>query len=161
MEFEFFKPINGYDNYEVSNYGKVRNKKTGRILKGAMTNSGYMLVTLSQKGKIKSFSIHRLVMETFNPRPDMKTLDVNHIDWNKTNNRLENLEWTTHKDNLLYGSGPTELKRLESMLCNTIKHTLRQYYNELLNIHCTQEDFSNKVIEHAIINATQFYREKC
>ena len=156
---EIFKPIAGYDNYEVSNLGHVRNNKTGRILAIATSNTGYSFVSLSKNGKNKSHSIHRLVLETFDPKDNMKELDVNHIDWDKTNNTLENLEWTTRQENLLHGSGPTELKRLESMLCNAIKVTLHKFYDQLLTVKCTQQTFTTEVVEQAIINATNFYNE--
>lgn len=156
---EQWLPIVGYDKYEVSNKGQVRNKKTGRILKQAYQNSGYTIVALRRDGKTKTYSIHRLVMETFEPRPDADHLDVNHKDWDKTNNNLDNLEWVTRKVNLLYGSGPNELKILESMLHNAIKAALHQWYNKLLSAKCTKECFTERVVEQAISDATKFYNE--
>lgn len=157
MKNEIYKPIEGYDNYEVSNLGNVRNTKTGRVLSAAISNSGYSFVSLSKNSKSRTHSIHRLVLETFEPRDNMKELEVNHKDWDKTNNKLENLEWVTHQQNLLYGSGPTELRRLESILCNAIKVALHKFYDQLLTVKCTQEAFSSKVVEQAIIDATKFY----
>ena len=156
---EIYKPIIGYDNYEVSNLGHIRNIKTGRILRGATSNTGYYFVSLSQNGKTKSHSVHRLVLETFDPRPNMHALDANHIDWDKTNNKLENLEWVTRQENLLHGSGPTELRRLESMLCNAIKKALHKFYDQLLTVKCTQDAFSTRVVEKAIIDATNYFKD--
>lgn len=160
MNKEQWLPINGFDNYEVSNLGQVRNKKTNRILKQAHQNSGYSIVSLRRGGTTKTYAIHRLVMEAFNPRQDANKLDVNHKDWNKLNNKLDNLEWTTRSENLLHGSGPTELKILESMLTNAIKFALHEWYDRLLTAKCTKETFTEKVVTEAIQNAAEFYNEQ-
>ena len=79
---EGWKDISNYDNYEVSTFGKVRNKNTGRILKPA-NNGGYLYVGLSNT-KTKTFPLHRLVAETFIENPENKA-HVNHKDKNKLN----------------------------------------------------------------------------
>ena len=86
------------NNYEVSNYGNVRNKKTKRILKTAISNKGYYLVALSNKCKSHSYTIHKLVMEHFN-RCAFDGEVINHIDHNKLNNNISNLEYITQKEN--------------------------------------------------------------
>ena len=98
-DLEAWKPILNYDNYEVSTFGKVRNKKTGRILKAA-NNGGYYSVNLSKiKGNYKQ--VHRLVAETFFENPENKA-HVNHKDKNGLNNCLSNLEWNTPKENNIH-----------------------------------------------------------
>lgn len=159
MNTETWKTIVGYSNYEVSDKGQVRNKKTGRILKQAHQNTGYTIVSLRRDKKTKTYPIHRLVMEAFVPRPDADRLDVNHKDWDKTNNELSNLEWTTRSENLLHGSGPTELKVLESMLCNQLKAALHKWYYQLLSAKCTKQAFTDRVVAQAIEDATQFYND--
>ena len=100
-EEEVWRPIADYENYEVSSFGNVRNKNTGRVLKPA-NQGGYYNVGLSNV-KTKSYPIHRLVALAFISNPENK-LHVNHIDKNSLNNRLENLEWTTPKENNIHKS---------------------------------------------------------
>lgn len=102
-EIRMWKEIKGFENYEVSNCGEVRNKTTGRVLKPSVTHNGYLRVTLCSDGKQTNKSVHRLVSGAFIPNPDNKS-DVNHIDEDKTNNSVSNLEWLTHKENANHGT---------------------------------------------------------
>lgn len=86
--------------YEVSDHGEIRNGRTGRIIAQCKQKDGYKQVSIMCNDKSKSVLVHRLLMETFHPRPDMDTLEVNHKDLDKTNNLETNLEWTTHKENM-------------------------------------------------------------
>jgi hypothetical protein len=156
-----WKDVVGYErSYEVSNDGHVRNKKSMRILKESVKNSGYSFVCLSKGGETKTYSVHRIVMLAFNPIDNEELYEVHHKNWDKRDNRLENLEWTTHSDNVLKGSGPTELKVLEAMLCNAIKKSLHDWYYKLLTIHETKETFTEKVVEEAMKNATLLLEKK-
>ena len=83
---EIYKIINGFENYSVSNFGNVRNDKTKRIFKAGINSRGYKRVKLFGK----MINIHRLVAKTFILNPDNKKC-VDHIDCDKTNNRIENL----------------------------------------------------------------------
>ena len=95
---EKWKPIKGYERYEISSIGNVRNSKTGRILKKDKSRNYYEVV-LSQQGKTKKYAIHRLVAEHFINNPKNKP-QVNHKDGNKLNNNIENLEWVTVSENI-------------------------------------------------------------
>lgn len=109
MIMEIWRNVIEYENlYQVSNEGRVKSlnyKKTKKekILKQYIDNCGYLFVTLSNKGKTKSFKIHRLVAETFIPNPQNLPC-VNHKDEDKTNNKVENLEWCTYEYNNNYGT---------------------------------------------------------
>jgi len=100
-DIEIWKDINNYNNYEVSTFGNVRNKKTGRIMK-SVNNGGYIYVGISNK-ITKTFPVHRLVAENFIENPENKA-HVNHKDKNGTNNHLSNLEWCSPKENNIHKS---------------------------------------------------------
>ena len=86
-------------NYQISKKGEVYNLKTKNWLKGQISKNGYhTFLIVTSEGK-KRLYCHRMVMETYSPRIDMKNLEVNHIDGNKTNNNFLNLEWLTSSEN--------------------------------------------------------------
>lgn len=98
---ERWKEIDGYNGvYFVSDQGRVMSKFRGeRILKPSINNAGYLKINL---GRHNSLDIHRLVAKEFLPNHGNKR-DVNHKNGNKLDNRVENLEWITNKDNQLHG----------------------------------------------------------
>ena len=79
----------------VSNRGRVKNID-GEILKPKTTSTGYLAVRVAAK---KAIFIHRLVMETWCPIPNPEEMTVDHLDHNKRNNDIRNLEWVTEKEN--------------------------------------------------------------
>ena len=95
--------IKNNSNYEVSNMGRVRNSITKYILKDHDAK-GYRHIGFKIKSKIKWYQVHRLVLENFKPCDNMENLEVNHLDENKSNNKLDNLEWCTRKENVNYGT---------------------------------------------------------
>lgn len=95
---EKFKPILGYEQYEVSTWGRVFNTKTGNFLTPYHHHKGYLRVDLKNGMIRKHFKVHRLVAEAFIPNPENKP-QVNHIDGNPGNNSVTNLEWVTNQEN--------------------------------------------------------------
>lgn len=95
-----FKTIPHYPNYEINTYGIIRNKTTGKNIKWVDNGNGYQFVRLynSDTPKGRGCLIHRLVMSTFVPT-EGQNMDVNHKDGNKSNNKLDNLEWCTKSEN--------------------------------------------------------------
>ena len=115
---EIWKDIKGYEGlYQVSDKGRVKSlehvtiRKNGsklpvkeRILKPVQNQNGYLRVNLyDSSGKMKKFLVHRLVCEAFHENPENNPC-VNHIDENKTNNVVSNLEWCTYKENNNHGT---------------------------------------------------------
>ena len=107
-EVETFVEIEGFENYEVSNLGKVRNMKTGRILKPSLNHNGYLRLWLYENNKRKHLFFYLFIATTFIDNPEGKPC-VNHIDENKLNNDLNNLEWCTVRENNVHG---TRTKRI-------------------------------------------------
>ena len=100
---EEFRDLDDY--YSVSNEGRVKSKRTEKILKphSDSKNKGYKYITLNYNGRKKSYQVHRLVAKLFIPNPNNYPC-VNHKDENPSNNRVDNLEWCTYSYNLSYGS---------------------------------------------------------
>lgn len=82
----------------ISNYGNVKNIQTNKNIVGDINNAGYLRVSLYYKGKAKHFFRHRLVAEHFLPNPQCYS-EINHIDGNKSNNCVSNLEWVSRQLN--------------------------------------------------------------
>ena len=109
IDDEEWRTIFDFPNYEVSNKGNIRSKeyndslghlRSSKKLKKQVNNCGYEYVILSSKEeKHKTLTVHRIVAKTFIPNPEEKE-DVNHIDGNKLNNNVNNLEWTTTQENI-------------------------------------------------------------
>lgn len=113
---EEWRDIKGYEGlYQVSNLGRVKRisklksidkgyvSKRDRMLKPGVRKDGYLFVGLSINNELKTYNIHRLVAMAFIEN-ELKLEEVNHIDENKTNNEVNNLEWCTHEYNVNYGN---------------------------------------------------------
>jgi len=93
------KTVKGFPDYSVSTSGVVYSSKRGSDIEvNGSIWMGYRKVTLSNGTKIKTIAVHRLVAETFLTKPRGFNV-VNHIDGDKANNKLSNLEWTNHRGN--------------------------------------------------------------
>jgi len=100
---EIYKDIKGYEGYQVSNLGNVKSFKgiKERILKNNSCGDGYLAVALHESGKQKTFKIHKLVAVAFlNHTPNGHKIVIDHINSIKTDNRLENLQLITNRENL-------------------------------------------------------------
>ena len=125
-EDEIWKDVVGFEGrYSVSNYGRVANTKpyTKRTMRNKKLKSNkrldilipdisrtYLHVKLYSNYRMKHFYLHRLVATAFIPNPENKS-HINHIDCNKFNNYISNLEWCTHKENMEHSSK-------NGMVCN-------------------------------------------
>ena len=122
MEQEVWKDVVGFEGlYQVSNLGRVKSLqstcnrwKAGRIRKPVDNRHGYLSINLSRDGRIVKARqyVHRLVAEAFVPNDDpINKTEVNHLNEDRSDNRAENLEWTTHADNCNYGNRGDNLSK--------------------------------------------------
>ena len=99
MSNEIWKPCVGWEKYEVSNLGRVRSVRTGRPFYAKPDRKGYIRVTFRDHGRRESPAVHHLVLDAFvGPRPHGYV--TNHKNCDKSDNRIENLEWVRQVDNV-------------------------------------------------------------
>jgi len=99
-----FADIQGYEGlYKINKNGEVLSIRSKKLLKAGKNRQGYMNVVLTKNGRSKTYKVHRLVAIAFIPNPNNYPI-INHKDENKTNNKVENLEWCTSKYNSNYGA---------------------------------------------------------
>lgn len=120
---EIWKDVQGYEGlYQVSNQGRVKSLERvapnkhcveERILKFKKNRAGYFQVWLYKNNKAKVFLVHRLVAKTFIPNP-VNLPQVNHIDENKINNCVSNLEWCTSKYNVNFGHRTSKMSKAKT-----------------------------------------------
>ena len=135
---DLWTPIKGFEGiYQVSNLGEVRSRPRkiteknsgkinflpGRVLK-QKNHNGYRSVNLSKGGIFKSYTIHRLVATGFIDNPNNYPI-INHIDFNKSNNRVDNLEWCDYKHNALHSMPNHGNKKFSDFDIRKIKHLLK------------------------------------
>ena len=108
MGNEMIKEVTGFPKYLIDTNGNIYNKRTNKKLKDRDNGRGYRAVCLyNSEGKMVHKYVHRLVAETFIDNPNNLS-EVNHIDENKANNSVDNLEWCDRKYNNNYGSKPRQ-----------------------------------------------------
>ena len=131
---EIWKDIKGFENkYQISNLGNLRNSNTNNTLKFRKSSRGYLTITIRKKSKVYCYLVHRLVAETFLPNPNNYP-QVNHIDGNKSNNIVDNLEWCTASNNQkhayrigLHVNDTQKMKRMNEKSKLKIKKKVIQY----------------------------------
>jgi len=161
---EEWKDIKGFEGlYQVSNLGQIKslyftsNKtkkkyRRDKILKQQKDKQGYMTIRLSYFGKDKTYKTHRLVAKTFIPNIENK-LEINHIDGNKANNIVSNLEWTTRSENQKHAYKYGLQTQTEKMKRHSVE--MGKTYGKI-NGSKTGKDNIKKAIEAKKIKVNQY-----
>ena len=181
---EIWKDIQGYEGiYQISNYGRIKSLYRKEIRYKNFNNNnpnpffitrkecilkqqikrGYYVVNLN-KNSIKTYpTVHRLVMLNFNPNDNSDIMQINHIDGNKLNNHIDNLEWCTAKENTIhaYNNGLAKFKDQDGIKNTSSKLTIEQVneirkngkYDSYENIS-KQYNVSRSTIENVLKNKT-------
>lgn len=121
---EVWRSVKDYEGlYEMTTMGRVRNSMTGQVLRPEKTTNGYLRITLTKNGIHKRYLVHRLVAQVF---PDLvswtedakgkpfEELTVNHLNEDKSDNRVENLQWCPLKYNIDYGTRNERMAKSKS-----------------------------------------------
>lgn len=141
-----WKDVLGYETlYRVNSEGQVYSKRTNKIIKQNISKKGYCVVSTKiggRTGKCKMLRVHRIVAETFIPNPENKPF-VNHIDGNKTNNSVSNLEWVTAKENTNHA----------------IKHHLMNPF-QISKLAISKRRLTDEQVRFIRLNATLSYPER-
>ena len=170
---EIWKDIPEYEGlYQVSNFGRVKSLsvirfirgkyiliKRDKILKQIYNPNGYLYVGLHNNNKSKQYLIHRLVAEAFIDNPLSKPF-VNHIDFNRLNNKIDNLEWCTQKENV-YHSINNMRCRHNAKNSNTGEQYI--YYrksNNTYRVIIDKKEYYCKTLEEAIKKRDEVLNEK-
>lgn len=138
---EIWKDVKGYEElYKISNTGKLRSKdrailksdgviqhRRGILIALQLNSDGYLQGKLCKNGGMKTVSIHRLVAEHFLPNPN-KLPEVNHKDYDRTNNDIKNLEWSTHTENVRHSAKAGRYKHYGSDNPNYKNTSLKDFY---------------------------------
>lgn len=142
---EEFRELKGFVNYKISNLGRIYSIKRRTCLKvKRLGNSGYYQVRLSKDGKYVYKNLHRLIAETFIPNPN-NYRTVNHINGNKLDNRISNLEWADdckqQHEACLLGLKPTTQHILT---IEEIKEVYKKYFEEHKSMYSIAKEYGTR-----------------
>lgn len=176
MQQEIWKDIKGYESfYQVSNYGRVKSlkrKRKGRngfdvnvrekLLKHKINRYGYVTYSICKYSKIKQFTSHRLVAITFLEN-EYNLPQINHINGNKLDNNVNNLEWCDNQHNMkeAYRLGLSKARKskdnsLSKKVCKIKNGVIVKQYDSL-----TDASLDNKVVKSAISNCLKGRSKSC
>lgn len=127
QENEYLKNIDGFSKYQVSNFGRIRKIKDNTEIKPGLTSDGYQNIKLvNDEGKRCTIRLSRLVAKTFIPNHDKNKTEVNHINGNKLENMVDNLEWVTPSENQKHAYKNNLRKPISKKQCVFTKYTEEQ-----------------------------------
>ena len=157
--------IEGYEDYECDTDGRIYGKRFGEELKYNINQGGYKYVVLSINGKTKTFPIHRIIALTFIPNPD-NLPQVNHVDGNKLNCSVQNLEWVTAQENIKHALrviGRNQSNKRSIRGRNKDNDPIMYKFNSLIEAGRFFSDNNQKTAEHiqTVIWRIANHYEKC
>ena len=166
--FYICNPIENNNLVDIPNYEghykfdtqleQVYNLKTNMYLKNGLTKDGYYQISLSKNGKVQHYRINRLVYIINNPTQDIIGFDIDHIDGNRTNNKIENLRKATRSENA--SNAKTYITNKSTGIKNIYKTKWNTYVFQLTKNGIKYQKFF-KTIEQAIEYRNKFVLEKC
>jgi hypothetical protein len=115
-----FVQIKGFPNHQISKEGTIYSTRFKKLMKIQINADGYKIVSLANNNNKKTFLVHRLVAEHYIPKIKGKDF-VNHIDSNKLNSNVDNLEWMTNSENMIHAHNHKKEKQLEIKKLQTPK----------------------------------------
>lgn len=158
---EYFKPVEGFEFYQVSNLGRVLStkRKEPKYLKACPIKTGYLVVGLLKNNEQQTKSVHRLVAEAFLPNPEGLP-EVIHLDSDKTNNTVKNLKWGTSAESIQnsINNGKREMPAGEAhyktFLTSEQVKTIREFYNKqgVSEVYKAYPQINKKTLQGIITN---------
>ena len=153
MNEEVWKILDNFLNYEISSYGNLRNKTTNNTFNPCI-KSGYLGTSLKHNdGDVKPMKIHRLVALSFIPNPENK-YSVNHIDHNKLNNNLSNLEWATSSEQNKHKRKPK--KEIQELVSSRSVWRIDKNTNEKLEYYKTIRKAAQWIFDNNLTSVKEF-----
>lgn len=148
------KKIPDYPNYSATIDGRIFSHNTNKFMTQNKNEEGYVRLSLKNKDGEKKFLVHRLIAVTFISNPN-KYPQVNHIDSNKENNYVNNLEWTTNQKNRLHA-----LKNYKVLNIVTFPMNLRQIQKNIIKAK-VEINFLNKTLKEELVEVKNIYKSIC
>lgn len=137
--------IKDFENYQITDDGRVWSKKTKKYLKPSLDGRGYYFVYIkNNSGKYFNQRLHRLIAEAFIPNPDNKPC-IDHINTTRTDNRIENLRWVSYKEN--NNNPKTKKKTSDTLKGCKLPEEVKRKISTALKGRKLSEDTRNKISE--------------
>lgn len=147
-----WKIIETHPSYKISSTGKICHK---RLINGTINDCGYHTVQLHLNGEPSNYLVHRLVATYFIPNPD-NLPEVNHIDGNKCNNNIDNLEWVSGLNNKIHAAkNITKYHRVSVAAINPDTNIIVSLYNKIKDVE--DDGFSKRKVSESITQKKELY----